>query len=174
MGTLSKLGPLSGVSDLTSLLDLLSDPKKYKAALAALTAQIDELNVRIEAVGKVKEIARLRGEAEQMNREASATLKAVTDRIANDQAHSQKSIQEASAKSAAKIGEEREKLEAAQALVSQREKAVGDREKAVEKVAAEAQTIHDAVSKEKVRVEALMSQYKNKVALIEETLGRVA
>jgi len=174
MGTMAKIPALAAITDLTSLLAMLTDPKKYKDAVGQLEKLRNEINDRIELVGKVNQIERLRIEAEKMANEAAATLKTVTEQIEKDKAYAEKSIQEAQSRSMEKVQAAQKKLQADQESVSQREAAVRAQETNLTGQLAQAESDRNAAASDKARVDALMSEYKNKVALIEETLGRVA
>lgn len=83
---LQKIEALAGVKDLASLLEVLSDPKRYETCLKEMEGLRDQINVRIEAVGHVDQIQRLRAEAQSMHAEARKTLGAALDRIEADRA----------------------------------------------------------------------------------------
>jgi hypothetical protein len=114
------------------LVSIVTDPKKYAALMASLKAQVAELNNRIEVVGEVKEIQKIKQETIQDRARAVRQLESankeaekVRDELAQARADSGAKM---TAREAAVAKRERE----AKAQVSASEADMVKRERAVE------------------------------------------
>lgn len=174
MSRLVTLEPLSGVKDLTSLLELMSDPKKYKAALSAMEKLRNEINVRVKAVGGLDVIERLHLDAETKANKATVMLKKAQEQVAKEKADSAKSIREASAKSAEKIRAAEETIRDTTTSLNQRSQSVHTKEREAAKLLQEAQAEKKSTAADRAYVDSLIREYKKKMSILEETLGRLA
>lgn len=171
---LLKLEPLAGVKDLAALMEVLADQKKYRAIVDELEGLRKSLNVRIEAVGKVDQIDRLRSEAVQINREAKAALEAALGKIRSEREQFESEQRIACDRVDAAHAElDRELSELTQTL-DDRERVVKEREKSAEALMAEGLTIKEEASDAKAAADNLRAEYDRKVTLIEDTMKRVS
>ena len=68
------LNALAGTRELFMFLDIINDPEKYKKLLEGIEKQRDELNEKIELIGKVDQIDTLKSHAVRVVNEANSLL----------------------------------------------------------------------------------------------------
>lgn len=168
---LQKIEALAGVKDLASLLEVLSDPKRYAACLKEMEGLRDQINVRIEAVGHVDQIQRLRAEATSMHAEARKALSAALDRIEADRAEweavqtSAREAFEADQTAAAEAFEARDaELTEQETSARQRADVLEDRDRASTRALQEAHRDRTAAAE-------LRAEYEARVQRLNDAIG---
>lgn len=168
-----RLEPLAGVRDVTSLLEMLSSPKKYQDAIGALENLRKNINAEIELVGKAKEITALRAEAGRLVQEAKASLHRAKETIKKKDGEVDRKLGKARADHDVIVAKEREELRQRSQALGKRTRDVAAREQAAAALMEQAEARAEETKKEKDRVDSLMAEYQQKLAVIEETLGKV-
>jgi chromosome segregation ATPase len=149
-----QFGP--GLRNFESLVSIVTDPKKYAKMMEALKAQVAALNERIEVVGEVKEIQKIKHETIQDRARAVRDLELankeaakVRDEIAQAKLDAGARLTAREAAVAKREQEVEGRVTASEADMSKREKAV---EKHNEELALQEQRIEarEAAAREKM------------------------
>jgi hypothetical protein len=168
-----RLEPLAGVRDVTSLLEMLSSPKKYQAAIGAMEKLRADINAEIELVGKAKDIVGLRADATRAAAEAKQLLQAAKERIKKRDGEVDRKLGKARADHDRIVAAERQENSDRARDLGSRLQAVGVREKKAATLMEQAEARAEETKKEADRVASLKEEYTLKIAAIEETLGKV-
>jgi len=80
-----------GIKDLYALIEIINDKKKYSNALEEMESLRKDLNDKIDLIGKVDEIERLRSESVNLKKQAQDLLTSANEKAS-------KSIEDASSK----------------------------------------------------------------------------
>ena len=138
------LGQIAGVKDLTSLLEFLSDQKKFKAKMDELSAQIKKLETAAERYTKAKDIGRALASAKSSEEQATAVL-------ATAQTQAAKLLDDAGKKAAEAVQRGRKCERDAEEGLAQRESEASQRFK-------EAAAMMDEAAKESAKAQSMLSK----------------
>jgi chromosome segregation ATPase len=170
---LLQLEPLRGVTDLSGFLEVITDPKKYRAIIKELEDLRKSLNQRIEAVGKITQIERIRGEAardrEQAARElakARQTIETEAQAWAEEYTNERKKLDDRSKSISARDRKGKDTLD-------RREKELEAREGSAETMMKEAIAVKEMAEGASEIARRLQEEYDGKLAVINDTLSKV-
>ena len=156
----SQIPAVPEVKDVFALIELVTNPQKVKQHLQALEAYRNDINARIELVGKAEDIERLHGEAQELKRDAGIALERANDKAKEVLEEARAKAEKLEKDAAEGLAKREAALDARSSELSQQGAEVAEKRAAAEKLAADSNDALKQAARDMAQATEMRDRYE--------------